>query len=210
MPTRRQFLRKAGYGLMLAGGTGWFVTEARAGAKAGPIVPPAPGTTTHGPPRAAPGFRDNRDNPVLNPPPPPPPPGPGGGTTFVANLWDGASGVTPTYFNYGALLPWQNRLGDWTDALGVAQGSAAFASGGSGWRRPVHDGPDYARPMAARKFELRDFPQMFWHWIHSDANKYRSGQAPEAHRYRHQGRHYGMSLRRQRGDQFIDGVSGNR
>ena len=58
-------------------------------------------------------------------------PGPSA-STFAASLWDGASGVTPDYFNVGALLPWQNRLGDWSDASGVAQGSAAFSSGGSG------------------------------------------------------------------------------
>jgi hypothetical protein len=47
-------------------------------------------------------------------------------------LWDGSSGVTVNYFNVGALLPWANKGGDWSDALGVAQGSTAFSSGGSG------------------------------------------------------------------------------
>ena len=102
MPTRRQFLQKAGYGLVLLGGTEWSVTDARAATgRAGPIGSPAPDSA--------------------------PPPHPGA-TKLAAKLWDGTSGVTATYYNKGALLPWQNYGGDWIDANGVAQGPAAFAT----------------------------------------------------------------------------------
>ena len=40
----------------------------------------------------------------------------------VVNLWDGLSGVTGRYCNFGARLPWRNPGGDWLDATGVAQG----------------------------------------------------------------------------------------
>jgi hypothetical protein len=43
-------------------------------------------------------------------------------------LWDGSSGVDSLYFNAGALLPWENKGGDWTDAAGVAQGPIAYAT----------------------------------------------------------------------------------
>lgn len=45
-----------------------------------------------------------------------------------ASLWDGHSGVSSLYFNAGALLPWENKGGDWTDAAGVAQGPDAYAT----------------------------------------------------------------------------------
>ena len=136
MLTRRQFLQKTAFGFVLAGGTGWLTTRDSA---AGGIVAPPPTENLHLTP---PHVRSNRpESPWLHnglkppgppPPPDPPPPPPPGGTTFVANLWDGASGVTSDYFNKGAGLPWQNKGGDWSDALGVAQGSTAFSSGGSG------------------------------------------------------------------------------
>ena len=43
-------------------------------------------------------------------------------------LWDGASGVTKDFFNYGAQLPWLNTGGDWSDSAQVAQGSSAYAT----------------------------------------------------------------------------------
>jgi len=43
-------------------------------------------------------------------------------------LWDGPSGVSKDFFNYGAQLPWQNTGGDWSDAAQVAQGSSAYAT----------------------------------------------------------------------------------
>src|SRR5436190_15899465 len=43
-------------------------------------------------------------------------------------LWDGSSGVSKDFFNYGAQLPWQNTGGDWSDAAQVAQGSSAYAT----------------------------------------------------------------------------------
>jgi len=46
----------------------------------------------------------------------------------VAVLWDGDSGASADYYNIGALLPWENRGGDWEDAHGVAQGPAYLAT----------------------------------------------------------------------------------
>src|SRR5678815_4332761 len=43
-------------------------------------------------------------------------------------LWDGASGVSKDFYNYGAQLPWQNTGGDWSDAALAAQGSSAYAT----------------------------------------------------------------------------------
>jgi hypothetical protein len=43
-------------------------------------------------------------------------------------LWDGPSGVSKDFFNYGAQLPWQNTGGDWSDATQVAQGPSAYAT----------------------------------------------------------------------------------
>jgi hypothetical protein len=43
-------------------------------------------------------------------------------------LWDGASGVSNTYYNYGAKLPWKNAGGDWIDAANTPQGSSRFAT----------------------------------------------------------------------------------
>jgi hypothetical protein len=43
-------------------------------------------------------------------------------------LWDGASGVSKDYFNFGARLPWENIGGDWSDAAQIAQGSSAYAT----------------------------------------------------------------------------------
>src|SRR5438105_4464644 len=122
MPTRRQFLQKAGYGLVLIGGPDFLLREARAASGVGRFVGPlAQADVTH----YSSSVRGERiGEPQLHPGP--------AASTFAASLWDGASGVTPDYFNVGALLPWQNRLGDWSDASGVAQGSAAFAAGGSG------------------------------------------------------------------------------
>ena len=122
MPTRRQFLRKAGYGLVLIGGPEWLASDAHAAPAIGRHVGPlAQAEVTH----FSSTVRGERiGEPQLH--------GAAGITTSVADLWDGASGVTPDYFNIGALLPWQNRLGDWSDASGVAQGSKAFASGGAG------------------------------------------------------------------------------
>jgi hypothetical protein len=55
-----------------------------------------------------------------------------GGVSAVAAdrsaLWDGNSGIDSLYFNAGALLPWENKGGDWTDAAGVAQGSVSYAT----------------------------------------------------------------------------------
>jgi len=53
----------------------------------------------------------------LTPPPAPPP-----------VLWDGASGVSKEFFNYGARLPWLNIGGDWSDAAQVPQGSSGYAT----------------------------------------------------------------------------------
>ena len=36
-------------------------------------------------------------------------------------------GATRDYYNRGGLLAWDNFLGDWTDASGLAQGGAAYA-----------------------------------------------------------------------------------
>jgi hypothetical protein len=43
-------------------------------------------------------------------------------------LWDGPSGVSKDFFNFGARLPWLNIGGDWSDAAQVAQGSSAYAT----------------------------------------------------------------------------------
>ena len=43
-------------------------------------------------------------------------------------LWDGISGVSKDFFNYGAQLPWQNVGGDWSDAAQVPQGTSAYAT----------------------------------------------------------------------------------
>jgi len=43
-------------------------------------------------------------------------------------LWDGASGVSRDYFNFGARLPWENIGGDWSDAAQMAQGPSAYAT----------------------------------------------------------------------------------
>ncbi len=46
----------------------------------------------------------------------------------AVKLWDGVSGTTGRYFNYGARLPWRNAGGDWLDAAGVAQGPSPYAT----------------------------------------------------------------------------------
>ena len=141
---------------------------------------------------------------------PRPPPPAGGGSPFVANLWDGASGVTPDYFNKGALLPWQNRLGDWSDALGVAQGSAAFATGGKGSVGPftmdvttlaqwLHANSSYGMFLKARRQR-----------VGCDASPCRSGSAAGVDGRRHQGRDDNLRVRRQRGDQSLDLEPGDR
>jgi hypothetical protein len=43
-------------------------------------------------------------------------------------LWDGISGVSKDFFNYGAQLPWQNTGGDWSDAAQIPQGTSAYAT----------------------------------------------------------------------------------
>lgn len=43
-------------------------------------------------------------------------------------LWDGASGVSKEFFNFGARLPWLNIGGDWSDAAQVPQGSSGYAT----------------------------------------------------------------------------------
>lgn len=43
-------------------------------------------------------------------------------------LFDGVDGATCRFFNAGAQVPWQQPLGDWTDAAGVVYGGDAFAS----------------------------------------------------------------------------------
>ena len=43
-------------------------------------------------------------------------------------LWDGISGVSKDFYNYGAQLPWENVGGDWSDAAQVAQGASAYAT----------------------------------------------------------------------------------
>src|SRR6266496_6636725 len=75
MFTRRQFLQRTGYGVVLVGGGSWFLTDVRAATGgAGPIGPPSPAETAHGPSRAAaPGVRGQRV-PGEAPPTPPPPP----------------------------------------------------------------------------------------------------------------------------------------
>jgi len=49
-------------------------------------------------------------------------------TSAPPALWDGPSGVSKDFFNYGAQLPWQNTGGDWSDTAQVAQGSSAYAT----------------------------------------------------------------------------------
>ena len=66
-----------------------------------------------------------REGPSALPPRQSAPPLALGATTL---LWDGASGVSAGYFNYGAGLPWQNAGGDWTDANGLGQGPVPYAS----------------------------------------------------------------------------------
>lgn len=120
MSTRREFLQKAGSGLVVAG-AGWFVADAGAApGGAQPIGSPAGGTNRLPP------------EPPLPPTPTPTPTATVTSDLSDADLWDGASGVSPTYFNVGALLPWENKGGDWSDALGVPQGSTAFSTGVSG------------------------------------------------------------------------------
>lgn len=43
-------------------------------------------------------------------------------------LYDGPSGASCDYFNSGARVKWHHRMGDWQDARGVSQGSAAWVS----------------------------------------------------------------------------------
>src|SRR6266508_3274778 len=43
------------------------------------------------------------------------------------HLHDGSDGATCEYFNFGARIAWRNRLGDWRDANGTAQGEQPFA-----------------------------------------------------------------------------------
>lgn len=43
--------------------------------------------------------------------------------------WDGSTGTTRDYWNRGAKLAWKHqKVGDWRDAAGVAQGEVPFAS----------------------------------------------------------------------------------
>jgi hypothetical protein len=70
--------------------------------------------------------------PIPPPPPEPPPPGPEPPSTASPPgyedpivIYDGKLGITGTNL-YATLLPWKNPLGDWFDALGVAQGTKPF------------------------------------------------------------------------------------
>jgi hypothetical protein len=46
-------------------------------------------------------------------------------------LHDGPDGVTCDHYNYGALVPWRHRQGDWRDAAGAAQGQRPFVQAGA-------------------------------------------------------------------------------
>ena len=47
----------------------------------------------------------------------------------AVNLWDGLSGVTGRYCNFGARLPWRNPGGDWLDAAGGCAGVVGLCHG---------------------------------------------------------------------------------
>jgi hypothetical protein len=49
-------------------------------------------------------------------------------TPPLSVLYDGPDGATCEYFNSGARIPWQRRLGDWVDASGKPRGETAFAT----------------------------------------------------------------------------------
>ncbi|GEM_PF-4525851 len=40
---------------------------------------------------------------------------------------DSANGATRDYYNRAGLLEWKNKLGDWQDSAGVAQGDESYA-----------------------------------------------------------------------------------
>ena len=102
MSTRRQFLRRTGYALAVAADGRLLAPQAGAAAVADPHCAQAAALPQ---PRAA-----------------------AVGVPIVTQLWDGTTGVSGDWFNYGAALPWENQGGDWSDANAIAQGPTAFAS----------------------------------------------------------------------------------
>ncbi len=138
MFTRRQFLQKTAYGIALVGGGGWFWTDIHAATGgAGPIGPPSPAETAHGPSRAAaPGVRGQRVPGEAPPTPPPPPSLPPPGITLqppagflvppkTVQLGEVADdGPVWSYANRTMNIPWAASGGDYLDAKGVLNGPA--------------------------------------------------------------------------------------
>lgn len=52
-------------------------------------------------------------------------------------LYDGVDGATCDYHNYGGLVRWRHRQGDWRDATGTPQGSKPYAETSA---KPADDG----------------------------------------------------------------------
>ena len=197
MPTRRKFLQQASYSLVLLGGARWLVSEVEPRAASprlrrpratismatvGLVLAPATRANRANPRRRLPhrrhhrhhreGAEERRSSPTFGTAP---------------------SGVTPTYFNTGALLFWENKGGDWTDALGVKQGSDCVRSGGSGSVGPfTMDVTSLAKWLHANS-SYGMFLKVTGGRMGRHARKRRSGAAPGADRYRHQGSHTRLS-----------------
>ena len=73
----------------------------------------------------------HRTEPAIEPPAPTGAPLSSPGHLRAVKIWDGVSGTTGRYFNYGAALPWRNKGGDWLDVAGVPQGSRSYAAASS-------------------------------------------------------------------------------